>query len=181
MIPETRSAPTPQARPKRPSRWISGLGLILIGSLVLIEQYVESRWLGFLFLLAIGGMFLLWGSMLRSIGLLIPGGMLNGLGLGVALEGWLLGNLGGEAEGGVFLLTLALGWVLVFLLSARFTDETHWWPLIPGGLMAAIGGALLAGRPAREALDFVGNSFSRALPLALIALGLYFVFRRKVE
>ena len=71
--------------------------------------------------------------------------------------------------------------MLVFLLSARFTDETHWWSLIPGELMAAIGGALLAGGQAREALDFVGNSFSRALPLALIALGLYFVFRRKVE
>ena len=181
MTPETRSAPTSQARPKRPSRWISGLGLILIGSLVLIEQYVESRWLGFLFLLALGGMFLLWGSMLHSIGLLIPGGMLTGLGLGVALEGWLLGDLSGEAKGGVFLLTLALGWVLVFLLSTRFTDEMPWWSLIPAGLLAVIGGALLAGGQAREALAFVGSSISRALPLAMIALGLYVVFRRKAE
>ena len=92
MVPETRSTSTPEPRSKRHSRWISGLGLILIGSLVLIEQYVKSRWLGLLFLLARGSMFLLWGSMLRSIGLLIPGGMLTGLGLGVALEGWLLGT-----------------------------------------------------------------------------------------
>ena len=108
MVSKTRNAAAPENRPVRYGRWISGLGLILIGVLVLIEQYVESRWLGFLFLLALGGMFLLWGGMLRSVGLLIPGGMLTGLSLGVALEGWLL-NLGGKAEGGVFLLTLALG------------------------------------------------------------------------
>ena len=152
-----------------------------MGALVLIEQYVESWWLGLLFLLALGAMFLLRGSMLRSAGILIPGGMLTSLGLGVALEGWLLGDLSGEAKGGVLLLALALGWVLVFLLSTRFTDELPWWSLIPAGLMAVIGGARLAGGQAREALASVGSSFSRALPVVFIALGLYVVLRRKVE
>ncbi len=181
MVPETRSTSTPEARSKRHSRWISGLGLIMIGALVLIEQYVESRWLGTLFLSALGGMFLLWGSTIRNIGLLIPGGMLSGLGLGIVIEGWLLGDLSGDAEAGVFLLTLALGWALISLLSALFLEETHWWPLIPGGLMVAIGGALLAGGRAREALEFVGSGFNRAWPLALIVLGLYLIFRRKVD
>ncbi len=181
MLPETRSTPTLHVRSKRHSRWISGLGLIMIGALVLIEQYVESQWLGLLFLLALGGVFLRWGSMTRNIGLLIPGGVLTGLGLGVALEGWLLGDLSGDAKAAVFLLTLALGWGLISLLSALFTEKAQWWPLILGGLMAAVGGALLLGGRARQALEFAGGSFSRAWPFALIALGMYLLLRRKVE
>jgi len=98
----------------------------VIGVLILIEQYVESPWLGLIFLSALGGMFLLWGSMTRNIGLLIPGGVLSGLGLGMLIEGWLLGDLSGDAEAAVFLLTLALGWALVSLLSALSMEEIHW-------------------------------------------------------
>jgi len=47
--------------------------------------------------------------------------------------------------------------------------------------MAAIGVALLVGGRARQALEIVGSSFNRAWPLAVIALGIYLLFRRKAE
>ncbi len=179
MPSEPQSASARTLALSRHSRWIAGLALIAIGLLVLVEQYVESEWLRLFFLPALGAIFLLWGSITRSIGLLIPGGILGGIGLGVVLNAGPLESLGGDAEGGVFLLSFALGWGLITLLSALVTQETHWWPLIPGGIMAAIGGALLAGGAAMDALNVVGNLLGRAWPLGLVALGLYLLLRHK--
>ena len=45
--------------------------------------------------------------------------------------------------------------------------------------MAAIGGALLAGGVAMDALNVVGDLLGRAWPLGLVALGLYLLLRHK--
>ncbi len=44
-----------------------------------------------------------------------------------------------------------------------------------GAILAAIGGALLAGEAGQQMLEFVGQAW----PLALIAVGLYVIFRRR--
>ena len=132
--------------------------LIAIGVLVLVAQFGGSETLGLLFLPALGLIFLIWGSAARSVGLLIPGGILSGIGLGVYLTGGPLSHLEGEAEGAVFLLSFAAGWALITLLSGLICGQTHWWPLIPGGIMAFIGGALLIGGAALTALEWVGLS-----------------------
>ena len=154
-------------------RWLAGTALIAIGLFVLIAQFVESETLGLLFLPGLGLIFLLWGSLARSVGLLIPGGILSGIGLGVYLMGGPLSHLEGEAEGAVFLLSFAAGWALITLLSALVCQEAHWWPLIPGGIMALIGGALLAGGAALTALEWAG----KAWPLIFIGFGLYLLLR----
>ena len=45
-------------------------------------------------------------------------------------------------QSGVFLVCFALGWFLITLLTGLFT-RTQWWALIPGGIMAVIGGSIL--------------------------------------
>jgi len=157
------------------NRWIAGIALIAIGVLVLVAQFSKSDLWRLLFLPGLGLIFLIWGSAVRSVGLLIPGGVLSGIGLGAYLMEGPLSYLEGEAEGAVFLLSFAFGWALITLLSALVCRETHWWPLIPGGIMTLIGGALLVGGPALTALEWSG----KAWPLILIGLGAYLLLRQQ--
>ncbi len=154
--------------------WVTGVGLIAVGLLILTAQFIRSDWLGLLFLPTLGLIFLVWGSAARNVGLLIPGGVLIGIGLGTFLIESAFPGLEDTATGGVFLLSFSLGWGLITLLSAVFTDRVHWWPLIPGGIMALIGGTLLVGGAALEALGLTG----RWWPLGLIGLGIWLLLRR---
>ena len=104
-------------------RWIAGIALVAIGALVLIVQFAESEVLGLLLLSGLGLIFLIWGCLVRSVGLLISGGVLSGIGLGAYLIAGPLSHLDGE--GGVFLLSFAAGWALITLLSALICRETH--------------------------------------------------------
>jgi hypothetical protein len=156
------------------SAWMTGAILILIGAFSLVAQFVKLEWLQLLFLPMLGMIFLLWGILRRSGGLLIPGGILSGLGLGIILMNRLPGLSGGPAQGGILLLSFAAGWALITLFSAVFTDYTMWWPLIPGGILAFIGAALVIGGAWMQVLTLLGYGW----PLILIAIGLYLVFWR---
>ncbi|HLF02408.1 MAG TPA: hypothetical protein VI547_10565, partial [Anaerolineales bacterium] len=81
-----------------------------------------------------------------------------------------------ERQGAIFLLCFALGWVTITVLSLLTARKFVWWPLIPGGIMALIGGSLLAGGAALEALKWFGMF---GWPLLLIGIGLYIIFRRR--
>ena len=163
----------------------AGAALIGIGLLVFIRQVARSDMLDLLFLPALGLIFLLWGSATRQVGLLLPGGVLGGVGLGVLVADRLRGHVGDEAAGGLFLLCFALGWAGITLLSAFFTARTAWWPLIAGGVIAALGGLALLGGSGRGVLAAIGGPVVPVLalvrdlwPLGLIAVGLSLILRR---
>lgn len=160
---------------ERRQKRIAGIALISIGLLALAGQFVQWNVLGLLFLPTLGLIFIVWGIVTREGGLLIPGGILAGIGAGVMLMGSPLAAVAtGETAGaGIFLVAFAAGWALVTVLSAVFTDETIWWALIPGGILGAIGGALLVGGPALTLLELVG----RLWPLGLVAAGAYLLYR----
>ena len=157
----------------RRNRIISGLVLILLGGLFLVNQIVEIPAVGKLFLPGLGLIFLIWGMITRTGGLLIPGGILTGIGAGVYLMETL--SLEGEQEPGVFLMTFGGGFALITLLSLVFSDEKHWWALIPGGILAAIGAALYMGGAAMDVLEMIGKFW----PVALILVGVWVIFRRR--
>ena len=104
----------------------------------------------------------------------------TGIGTGLALvDGPLAqfvpaGLLPGD-EGGLFMLAFAGGWFLIPVLTALFADETHWWPLIPGGIMLLIGLAAGFGSIFGTVLSLVGNLW----PIALIAAGLYVLYQAR--
>ena len=159
----------------RRQRTVTGVALVGIGLLALGGHLLPLGAAGVLFLPALGLIFLAWGIVARTIGLLIPGGILSGIGLGAFLIEQPLAHLDGEARGGVFLLAFAAGWALIALLATRVDRRAHWWPLIPGGIMAAIGLATVAGGAAVQALAAIGGAW----PIGLIAVGLYLVLWRK--
>ena len=152
-----------------------GIVLIIIGLIALFGQFLAQLNLGFLVLPGLGLGFLLWGILSREAGFLIPGGILSGIGLGVIMMDRFGGAEDSALSGAVFMLSFAAGWGLITLLSAVVTDETQWWPLIPGGIMAFIGGALLIGEPALAVLEFLG----RIWPVALILVGGYLIWRQR--
>ncbi len=155
-------------------RLMTGVALIVIGATVLLFQLVEVPNEGALLMSALALIFLVWGVTTRSVGLLIPGGILAGIALGVYLSEGPLRQLEETADGGVFLVSFAAGWALITVLSVAI-QRIAWWPLIPAGIMAVIGGAMLVGGAAVELLEYTNYIW----PLALIGVGAYLLLRRR--
>jgi hypothetical protein len=159
-------------------RVIAGVALIGIGVLSFAGNALQTANLGLLFPAALGLIFLAWGLTVRNAGLLIPGGILFGIGSGIVLMQ--LPNLHALPDGtngGVFLLAFAGGWGLIAVLSALFTSDRLWWALIPGAILACVGIALLSGGIALQALTLV----SFVWPLALVGFGALLIARRSVS
>lgn len=157
----------------RKKETIGGIFLIGIGILVLLGQLGQLPNMGMLFLPALGGLFLVWGILTREGGLMIPGGILSGIGWGVYAISGPVADAGGDAEGGIFLIIFGLGFALITLLTALFTEETHWWALIPGGILATIGVAIMTNGVLLNVVEMVGKYW----PVTLIALGLYVIYK----
>ncbi len=165
-----------QEKPRAQSgRIVTGVALVVIGLIAVLANFFDSPSFGILIVPTLGLIFLLWGIIVREVGLLIPGGILGGIGLGIYLNQGPFSYLEDTGEAGLFLLSFALGWALITLLSAFISDRVHWWPLIPGGVLAVIGGALMAGGLALEVLSWIG----RFWPLGLVAVGLYLIIKRR--
>ncbi len=154
----------------RSGRIIGGALMIVFGLLILAAKLFDLD----LLLVAFPGLAMLaLGIITRSSGWLIPAGILNGISLGiVALEQFKLGAL--IEEPAVFLLCFALGWFSIPVFSLLFTRERHLWALIPGGVMAIIGGMMAGGDAGLRVLSW----FNYIIPAALILVGLLIIFRR---
>lgn len=168
------SETTVRTTTERHNHLVGGGVLITIGLWMLLSRIVEVD-LGAAVPVGLGLIFLVWGSLSRKVGLLIPGGILTGIGTGALLLLGPLSGLEGEAAGGAFFLVFAGGWALITLCSVLFVRQALWWPLIPGGFLAFFGSALLVGGPALGVLEALGQAW----PVVLIALGLYVILWRK--
>ena len=156
---------------KNRNEWIGGILLIGIGVLFLLNQFFDLPGLenvAIFFVLGLGLFFLAWGVYSREAGLMIPGGILTGIGLGIALVAGPFEFEDGNLSGGVFMGAFALGWLLITIFTALFSDETQWWALIPAAIMAIISGALLIAGPFMVILEWLGKLW----PLALIIGGI---------
>lgn len=127
-----------------------GLGLIGIGAFLLLSNWLE---LGIFFVLGLGLVFLAWGLLTRTAGLLIPGGILSGIGAGIILLDGPLVTVDDELRGGAFLIAFAIGWFSITLLSRWFTREPQWWALIPGSILGGIGAFVLLVNGPLQTLD----------------------------
>jgi hypothetical protein len=153
---------------RRNHRLAVGAILILFGAATLLQRWFD---IGNYFILLLGLAMLVWGSISHRTGWIIPGGVLTGIGLGIlANEGpW---RFPAADQNGVFLVCFAFGWFLITLLTAVFTC-TQWWALIPGGIMALIGGSILITHGAIRWQDL-----NLVYAAVLIAVGLVLVVYR---
>ncbi len=132
-----------------------GLVLIFIGLGILAMNLFRVRLVDPLILALAGAAFLVWYFSRRLYGLLIPGCLLLGLALGLAGESIL--------RIGLTVLGLGLGFLAIYGIDLLYRRSTHWWPLIPGGILVLVG---LTQIPGWDLLPSIG------WPLVLIVVGL---------
>jgi len=148
--------------------------LIAVGIVGLVAQVWQppadvGGWIVLLLGLALVGGFLYS----RQYGYLIPGGILTGLGSGIIVS-QTFRFATDEAAGGPVVLGLGLGFLSIWVIGAAMQlARHHWWPLIPGGILTVVGGALIIGGTAVDLLDYWG--------VAVIAIGLLILWRAWAE
>lgn len=153
----------------------TGAALIALGVLFLLAQTFENVDFGLLIVPAMGVIFLVWGLAARQVGLLVPGGILGGVGIALVLIETVLPDLNGDVEGGLIVLSVGAGFVLVWLLGTLVLKQKSLWALIPAGFMGLIGAALMIGGQALEALELLNYFW----PVALIVGGLAILLRKR--
>jgi hypothetical protein len=139
-----------------PRQIIPGLILIALGIAFLLTQYFDFGPGLFLTLLAL--VFLIPYAFTCSYGLLIPGCILCGIGIGLAFERVL-------ARPDVTVsMGLGLGFIAIFVVQRVVAGASHWWPLVPGGILLLVGLA--------ETMPQAQQVLERGWPVILIVIGL---------
>jgi hypothetical protein len=146
---------------RRGGRLVAGAVLIVIGLGLFALQFTEG--LGeSVITFFIGALFLAGYLYRRSYGLLIPAGILMGIGLGnvgqqafISLEG--IGSIG-----------LGIGFLSIYVIGRAYQGSTPWWPLVPGGILLIQGLA--------SSSDAFSQYMEIGWPLILVLVGLILLF-----
>ena len=170
------TTPTPAPAPPR-QHGTTGVALIVLGVIALIGSLVQPKSVGLLFLPALALAFVIWGLTSRNARLLIPGGVLGGIGVGTLLAETIYKSTDLVTTGGTIALFLGLGFLVIIPLE-RFiqTQPTQKpaWELLPGLVLVVLGIGLLV-EPIRKLLTTAGKYW----PIALIVLGAIFVWENR--
>lgn len=154
------------------SKLAPGAILIALGALFFVVQLTD---VGEEAVVAvIGGAFLVAYAFTRQYGFLVPGGIMTGLGVGIVLQ-----NEATPEAGGVVVIGLGVGFLLIYAIDLLVRQGAAlWWPIIPGGILTAIGVLIEADQVQ------ILNQLEWAWPLILIAIGVIVLFmqvRRREE
>ena len=154
---------------RREAPWIGGLILIAIGALMLATYVVPD--IGLYVVLGLGLLFLVAFAFTRAYGFLVPGGILTGLGVGVALTPYVAPDL---ATGALIVGSLALGFAAIGVIAyAMHLEEAHPWPFIPAAILGTVAIFLAIGNP--EALQYL----SIVVAVAMIVGGGWLMLRQR--
>ncbi|MDP8202714.1 MAG: hypothetical protein P9M11_11325 [Candidatus Tenebribacter burtonii] len=147
---------------ERKGQIIAGIILILVGlSISGLRLFIGFHQNSFMLLL--GGLFIAAYFYKDSYGLLIPGCLITGLGLSSLNYGFF------RHSPLLSILGLGFGFISIFVIDLLNKGKTHWWPLIPGGILLLTG---LSFRPFS-----IWQIFHIGWPVILIALGLWIILK----
>lgn len=161
----------------RSQTWAMLPGAVLIGLGVMLfaAERVPEGYESLTVIAGIGLILVVVALVTRAYGVLIPGGLMTGIGLGVSAVENL--TVEGLAAAGVILGGIGLGFVLVYLLDRLFLRASNAWPMIPAVLLIG-GGAVFyfaaragVGAEAQEVLNLVWAAL-------LIGFGLWILVRQ---
>jgi hypothetical protein len=138
-------------------RVVFGLVLALVGAALFWMNIAEGP-MEAVILSALGAAFVAGYFYNHSYGLLIPGCILLGLGLGELLDRTWFG------VGDTQQLGLGVGFLAIYVVDRMYRGRTSWWPLVPGVILV---GSVLAD-------EFYGfrSVVEKGWPLILVAIGL---------
>lgn len=132
---------------------VVGIGLL---GLQVADGVGESMWL-----LVIGTLFIVGYLFRGAYGLLVAGSIVAGIGVG---------QVGEEAFGRVDEVTtisLGVGFAAIYVVDRLYSGSSHWWPLIPGGILLVTGLASV-GEPLSGLLEVVWPILMMIIGLALL-------------
>ena len=161
--PEPPPVPAEEAGSTLAGQVAAGLALIVLGGALLALERLDGS-PDHLFLILIGGVFAAGYFYKKAFGLLIPGGILIGLGSGMAFDDLYSGPFADDES---IAFGLGVGFLLIYVVSLLYERTNRWWPLIPGGVL------VIAGFPNWEWADQVLDYW----PVAVMAVGLVLLFR----
>jgi hypothetical protein len=152
------------------NRALTGIALILIGIVLLVGTLLQSAITGYLILITVGVIFIAWSIAARQAGLMVPGGIITGVGVGILLINQAFPNAGGAVSLGILLLCLGGGFTIITLLTAAFTPPAQLWALVPGISLLVVGLLITVGTITPEMLNYLW-------PVVVIAVGVYVLWR----
>jgi len=148
-------------------RYVQGLVLIVVGIVLLLAM--RALPVGDQNVLVVGALLLVAYAFTGRYGLLVPAGILTGLGAGIAARDWV------GADRAPVLLGLGVGFLFVYVvdLARSGRQAAEWWPLVPGGILVAVG--LLRIVRGTGVLHLIAAWW----PILLVVLGIWLLVRRK--
>lgn len=146
--------------PTAPRQWLAGMALIGIGLVLLAIELLQPKDADWIVLGSLSILLFAFYAGTRQDGFLVPGAILGGLAIGLGLE-----DLGYGMNGGAVVLGLGAGFLAIYVIDNLFGAHPHWWPLIPGGILAVVGGAQAIGGTA------AADAVARWWPAVLIVVG----------
>jgi hypothetical protein len=150
------------------SGWLPGVILIAVGVTLFAVQLLHLD--ADVIVLVIGLVFATAYAGSRRYGLLIPAGVLSGLGLGIILED-------AGVRGEPVVLGLGLGFLAIYaadLFTSGARAPARWWPLIPGAILIVIAAAESTFGPQGARL------IEQGWPILLIAAGAWLLLRGRI-
>jgi hypothetical protein len=151
------------------SSGLPGVILIVVGVTLFAVQLLHLD--ADVIVLVIGLVFATSYVYTRRYGLLIPAGILTGLGAGILLEDF--GVIGEPV-----VLGLGLGFLAIYgveLLTGGARQPGRWWPLIPGAVLTVIAGA-------ESTFGAEGaRLIEQGWPILLIAAGAWLLLRGRTS
>jgi hypothetical protein len=150
------------------SGWLPGVILIAVGVTLFAVQLLHLD--ADVIVLVIGLVFTIAFAGTRRYGLLIPAGILSGLGLGILLEDF-------KVQGEPVVLGLGLGFLAIYVadvLTSGARAPGRWWPLVPGAILTIIAGAdSTFGAEGARLIE-------QGWPILLIAAGAWLLLRGRI-
>ena len=138
-----------------------GAMLMMFGLVLIVANLIESN---VLVLVVPGITMLVWGCLSREAGWIIPGAIVSSIAAGAeVLLSTSVSRMTDNEQGALFMLIFACGWFMVTLLTRIFTGKAHYWALIPGFIIAGIGGLLLTGSTGEYILEMSNYLWAGAL------------------
>ena len=149
--------------------WLPGVILIAVGVTLFAVQLLHLD--GNVIVLVIGLIFAIAFAATRRYGLLVPAGLLTGLGTGIVLDD--VGVMGEPVA-----LGLGLGFLAVYagdVLTSGARAGGRWWPLIPGAILTVIAAAESTFGPEGARL------IQQGWPILLIVAGAWILLRGRAS
>jgi hypothetical protein len=147
-------------------RTIAGIVLLLSGSLLFLDRYLNTGWLSLIILPFLGFLLYYLGIRSRNFGLIIAGSLISSVGVGsmiawgpsirLHLPGTNIYNILSHSllvQFGILAFAFGLGWCLIILTTVVLGMRHPLWALVPGGVLIGLGACLMFS--AHRWVDFV--------------------------